>query len=80
MERLIGRILECQELQWAMDSQRSELIILYGRRRVGKTFLVRRFFDDKICLQIFLKKRFYLENTTSKYESKGLVNNCAPEF
>ena len=47
MERLIGRTLECRELQWAMDSQRSELIILYGRRRVGKTFLVRRFFDDK---------------------------------
>ena len=69
MERLIGRILECQELQWAMDSQRSKLIILYGRLRVGKTFLVRRFFDDKICFQIFLKKRFHLENTTSKYES-----------
>ena len=80
MERLIGRTLECRELQWAMDSQRSKLIILYGRLRVGKTFLVRRFFDDKICLQIFLKKRFHLENTTSKYESKGLVNNCAPEF
>ena len=80
MEILIGRTHECQELQWAMDSQRSELIILYGRLRVGKTFLVRRFFDDKICLQIFLKKRFHLENTTSKYESKRLVNNCAPEF
>ena len=47
MERLIGRTRECQELQWAMDSHRSEMIILYGRRRVGKTFLVRRFFDDK---------------------------------
>ncbi|MDD6891642.1 MAG: ATP-binding protein [Bacteroidales bacterium] len=47
MERLIGRTQECRELQWAMDSQRSEMIILYGRRRVGKTFLVRRFFEDK---------------------------------
>ena len=27
-----------------------------------------------------LEKRFHQENTTSKYESKGLVNNCAPEF
>ena len=47
MERLIGRIHECQTLQWAMNSQRSEFVILYGRRRVGKTFLVRRFFNDK---------------------------------
>lgn len=29
-----------------MDSKRSELIILYGRRRIGKTFLVRSFFHD----------------------------------
>lgn len=49
MDKLIGREHECRELQWALDSQRSEFIILYGRRRVGKTFLVRRFFDDKFC-------------------------------
>lgn len=47
MEKLIGRTCECQELQWAMDSKRSEMIIIYGRRRVGKTFLIRRFFNDK---------------------------------
>ena len=47
MEKLIGRACECQELQWAMDSKRSEMIIIYGRRRVGKTFLIRRFFNDK---------------------------------
>lgn len=46
MDKLIGRERECEELEWAVKSQRSELVILYGRRRVGKTFLVRRFFDD----------------------------------
>ena len=46
MDKLIGRERECEELDWAVKSQRSELVILYGRRRVGKTFLVRRFFDD----------------------------------
>lgn len=47
MEKLIGRQKEVRELQWAMESERSELIVLYGRRRIGKTFLVRSFFQDK---------------------------------
>ena len=46
MERLIGRKRECDELEWALNSHRSEFVIVYGRRRVGKTFLVRRFFKD----------------------------------
>ena len=45
-DKLIGRDRECEELRWAVDSHRSELVVMYGRRRVGKTFLVRRFFDD----------------------------------
>ncbi len=48
-DKLIGRERECEELKWAVDSRRSELIVLYGRRRVGKTFLVRRFFNDTYC-------------------------------
>ena len=46
-ERLIGRERECEELKWAYESRRSELVVLYGRRRIGKTFLVRRFFNDR---------------------------------
>ena len=30
-----------------MNSNRSEFIMLYGRRRIGKTFLVRNFFNDE---------------------------------
>lgn len=47
MEKLVGRKRESQELEWALHSNRSELIILKGRRRIGKTFLVRSFFKDK---------------------------------
>ena len=46
MENLIGRKLELAELQRALDSKRSEFVILYGRRRIGKTFLVRCFCND----------------------------------
>ena len=47
MEKIIGRESEFEKLQDYMVSGRSEFIALYGRRRVGKTFLIRSFFKDK---------------------------------
>jgi AAA+ ATPase superfamily predicted ATPase len=65
-DKLIGRERECEELKWAMDSHRSELVVLYGRRRVGKTFLVRRFFSDNYCFHYVgahnQKKAMQLQN------------------
>lgn len=46
MNKLIGREKEIKELERCVASKRSELVVVYGRRRVGKTFLVRKFFDD----------------------------------
>jgi len=45
MDKLIGREREIRELDRVCQSKRSELVILYGRRRVGKTFLVRSYFQ-----------------------------------
>lgn len=41
-ELLIGRQEEKRDLQKWMKSDRSEFIAVYGRRRVGKTFLIRK--------------------------------------
>ena len=35
----------------AFDSDRSEFVVVYGRRRVGKTFLIRETFDYKFLFQ-----------------------------
>ena len=45
--QLIGREKEQRELTRLKESSQAEFVVLYGRRRVGKTFLVRCFFDDK---------------------------------
>ena len=45
---IIGRKREQEILQNCVVSDKSEFIILYGRRRVGKTYLVREFFKDKL--------------------------------
>lgn len=43
--KLIGRQREIAELQRCLMSDKSEFVIVYGRRRVGKTYLVDQFFD-----------------------------------
>lgn len=43
---IIGRDIEMAELQRCLDSNRSELVIVYGRRRVGKTYLIDQFFNE----------------------------------
>lgn len=42
----IGREYEIRQLENYRNSKESEFVIVYGRRRVGKTFLVKEFFDD----------------------------------
>lgn len=47
MDPFIGRKRELAILRQVYDSKRPELIAIYGRRRVGKTFLIQQFFSDK---------------------------------
>lgn len=47
MQKLIGRTQETAELRRCLESDRSEFVIVYDRRRVGKTFLVDSFFDGR---------------------------------
>ena len=51
MENIIGRKFEYQQLSECVNSQRSEFVVVCGRRRVGKTFMIRSFFKDKYDFQ-----------------------------
>jgi AAA+ ATPase superfamily predicted ATPase len=51
-ERLIGRKRERLVLDLAMESPEAELVAVYGRRRVGKTFLIRQHFGTAIELEV----------------------------
>jgi AAA+ ATPase superfamily predicted ATPase len=48
VRKIIGRVLEKEKLEEAWNSHRSELIAIYGRRRIGKTYLIREFFSKNI--------------------------------
>lgn len=49
---IIGREYEIELLKRAMQSNESELIVVYGRRRVGKTFLINQFADNKFTFKL----------------------------
>ncbi len=49
---LIGRVEEQKLLNDCMKSSESKLVTIYGRRRVGKTFLIRNYFGKSIKFEI----------------------------
>ena len=69
-EKLIGREKESKELREWINSERSEFIAIYGRRRVGKTFLVKKTIGDKIC---FYFSGSYKLNRKSQLLNFGLA-------
>lgn len=50
MISLVGRDDETAILERLFASNNPEFLALYGRRRIGKTFLIRQFFEKKDCL------------------------------
>ncbi|MDR2233441.1 MAG: ATP-binding protein [Tannerella sp.] len=46
---ITGREQEQQMLKQLIESDKAEFVAVYGRRRVGKTFLIREFFNQKFA-------------------------------
>ena len=80
---LIGRLDEQNELREAYDSEYSEFVAVYGRRRVGKTFLIRETFNYKFTFShTGLSKKdtkAQLQNFQSSLRSQGMEKAPIPE-
>ena len=50
--RIIGRKKEIRRLDRFVESKRSDFVVVYGRRRVGKTYLIREYFDNTFDFQV----------------------------
>lgn len=66
MGQFIGRENEIKQLRERFESQSPELVVVYGRRRVGKTFLIRQAFDNRFD--------FYLTGLYKKSMRRQLEN------
>lgn len=51
MSAIVGRKQEIEELEKLYYSDRPEFVAVYGRRRVGKTFLIKQALKDKFTFQ-----------------------------
>lgn len=47
---IVGRKVEMRVLEKFFSSSLAEFLAIYGRRRIGKTFLIRTFFENKNAL------------------------------
>lgn len=80
---IIGRTAEMDKLAQALASGEAEFVAIYGRRRVGKTFLVREFFGEAICFELTgihgVSLADQLENfATALGRAKGLSEKLRP--
>jgi AAA+ ATPase superfamily predicted ATPase len=66
MENIIGRVEEIERLREYIHSDKAEFLIVYGRRRVGKTFLVKQFFNERFA--------FYLSGAENASKQQQLFN------
>ena len=50
-KQFIGRKLEIQKLKKIESSGKAEFVAVYGRRRVGKTYLIKQYFDKRFAFE-----------------------------
>ena len=49
MKNIIGRKKEIEELERLYNAENAEFVAVYGRRRVGKTYLIKEVFKDRFA-------------------------------
>lgn len=69
-ENIIGRETEKLLLESIYQSNKSEFVAVCGRRRVGKTYLVKEFFEDELVFQTA-----GLANEDTKRQLKSFYND-----
>lgn len=52
-KNIVGREIEIEKLENYIASRKSEFIAIYGRWRVGKTFLVKELFEEMWLIRHF---------------------------
>ena len=71
--KIIGRVREQEILKSLLGSKKAEFIAIYGRRRIGKTYLIKNFIDS-------LPSVFFHVTGLQKGSSKEQMNEFAKQI
>lgn len=67
MDNIIGRTRERKQLESLYQSKQAEFVVVYGRRRVGKTYLVREHFAGRFSFAHTALSPFELQKDKKEY-------------
>ena len=70
---MIGRQKEISELEELYNGNRAELVAIYGRRRIGKTYLVEQTFKDRFSFR-------HAGLSPAEFGRKGLLEEQIKHF
>ena len=69
---IIGREEEQKEFDSCLKSDKPEFVVVYGRRRIGKTYLIREYFNNRFSFYIS-----GVNNSTSKVQLRNFAKALA---
>ena len=75
---IIGRQREWRKLEKCMEDNTPQLVIVNGRRRVGKTYLINHFFRNKYAFQITGGQNYSKENGLKAFARQLSVYSGSP--
>lgn len=78
MAKIVGRNEEITLLQAIQDDDKSAFVAVYGRRRVGKTFLIRSFYEGQFAFH--LTGIAYVETVNQLTNFHSALVRYFPEF
>lgn len=67
---LVGREAEIEKLRECVESDSPEFVAVYGRRRIGKTYLIKQFFNDKFDFYMTGSYNSPLEDQLEDFQSQ----------
>jgi len=88
-QNIIGRKTEIQKLKKYISTPRSEFIAIYGRRRVGKTYLIKELFENSFTFRVTGKenvsteeqlRNFYFALNPNEIEKESNINSWDEAF
>jgi AAA+ ATPase superfamily predicted ATPase len=74
---IIGRQAEQNILHQLLHSKKAEFLALYGRRRIGKTFLIKNYFDNKSNVFFYASG---IQNATMKEQIEEFAHQIGKTF